>query len=269
VTLGADTAVTASFALQFHSLSVSNTGTGSGVVASSPAGIACGDTCAWDYLSGTVITLTADPAIGSSFSGWGGACSGTDPCAVTLVAAASVNADFTFTGFTDSFTDPDALGNGWTVPSGSFSVQGGKLWSGTQKGLHLAILPSIVLTSGTLSATFTSPSNNGGPSFGLVFGYRDSLNYYAAYRHAGGSAGLRIVRVIGGVETVLAKAPCPNPALNQGFSVAVSFGPQGVVLTAAGKTLTASLPAIDQGAVGPMIVSGGPAQMADDFSAAP
>jgi hypothetical protein len=76
-------------------LAVSRAGTGSGSVASAPAGIACGTDCSEAYASGTGVTLTAAAAAGSVFSGWsGGGCSGTGPCAVTMTASRSVSATF-------------------------------------------------------------------------------------------------------------------------------------------------------------------------------
>ena len=68
--------------------------TGDGTVSSAPAGIACGSTCNAAFNSGTSVTLTATPAIGNSFVGWGGACSGTGQCVLTLNAAARVSAQF-------------------------------------------------------------------------------------------------------------------------------------------------------------------------------
>src|SRR5207244_10475332 len=100
VTLTAATTVTASFTPTF-SLTVSKAGTGSGTVASTPAGITCGTDCSETYLSGTLVTLTAAPDAGSVFTGWsGGACTGTGPCTVTLGAATTVTATFDIQTFT-------------------------------------------------------------------------------------------------------------------------------------------------------------------------
>ena len=51
-------------------LVVSRTGTGSGTVASTPAGINCGRDCSQAYKRGTAVVLTAAPAAGSTFAGW-------------------------------------------------------------------------------------------------------------------------------------------------------------------------------------------------------
>jgi plastocyanin len=79
-------------------LEVDKTGTGQGTVTSNPAGISCGAVCAAGFPSGGTVTLTAVAAGGSSFSGWSGACSGTDPCEVNVSGAKKVTATFTSSG---------------------------------------------------------------------------------------------------------------------------------------------------------------------------
>ncbi len=68
--------------------------TGSGTIGSNPAGIDCGSTCSTSYAAGTAVVLTATPATGSSFAGWGGACSGAGSCALTVNQNQSVTASF-------------------------------------------------------------------------------------------------------------------------------------------------------------------------------
>ena len=77
-------------------LNVSKNGTGTGKVTSNPAGIDCGLTCSAIYIYNTIITLTATPSIDSTFTGWGGACSGTGTCTVTMESIKSVSATFLF-----------------------------------------------------------------------------------------------------------------------------------------------------------------------------
>lgn len=70
---------------------------GAGTVASAPAGILCGaGSCAADFDQGSVVTLAATPAAGSTFAGWSGCDSEPAPgsCAVTMSAARSVTARF-------------------------------------------------------------------------------------------------------------------------------------------------------------------------------
>ena len=89
-------------AIPTNTLSVTETGSGSGTVASGDAAINCSEaggnisgTCSANYSSGTV-TLTATPATGSAFLGWsGGTCSGTLPtCTVSMNTSVNVTASF-------------------------------------------------------------------------------------------------------------------------------------------------------------------------------
>lgn len=83
-------------------LTVSVRGSAAGSVSSSPGGIACPATCAADFTSGEVVTLTATPGAGASFKEWSGACAGTAlSCEVTMSAARSVTATFSQV-FTDA-----------------------------------------------------------------------------------------------------------------------------------------------------------------------
>jgi uncharacterized repeat protein (TIGR02543 family) len=98
VVLTADTSVGVSFTLNPSSylLTLAKSGSGSGTVSSSPAGISCGSTCSASFSGGTSVTLTAAAASGSSFAGWTGACAGvgSNTCTVAVNAALSVGASF-------------------------------------------------------------------------------------------------------------------------------------------------------------------------------
>ncbi len=85
-------AVTATFQPIVYAMTV--TKSGSGTVSSTPVGLSCGTTCSRAFNGGTGVTLSAVPAAGWRFTGWGGACSGTDACSVTIDAAKTVSASF-------------------------------------------------------------------------------------------------------------------------------------------------------------------------------
>ena len=78
-------------------LSVATTGSGTGNITSSPAGINCpATTCSANYSSGTTVTLTAAAASGSTFTSWSG-CDSTsgNTCTAVMNSAKSVTATFT------------------------------------------------------------------------------------------------------------------------------------------------------------------------------
>ena len=78
-----------------YTLTVTEAGTGSGTVTSSPAGINCPTTCSASYASGTQVTLSAVAGPNSAFAGWfGEGCTGTGTCTVTMNAAEQVQATF-------------------------------------------------------------------------------------------------------------------------------------------------------------------------------
>lgn len=95
-----DVNITATFdLLPPQTLTVTKAGNGSGTVSSNPAGIACGVTCSGPFAAASTVMLTATPAAGSAFAGWGGDCSGSGACQVTMSAARNVTASFALQSF--------------------------------------------------------------------------------------------------------------------------------------------------------------------------
>ena len=96
VVMNGNQTVTATFTapVSMSTLTVQKSGTGSGTVTSAPSGINCGNTCTATFPTGNTVTLTADPAGGSTFVGWSGPCSGTGPCTVTMDTNQTVSAQF-------------------------------------------------------------------------------------------------------------------------------------------------------------------------------
>lgn len=93
VTMDAAKTVSAGFSLNNFTLMVTKAGTGAGTV--SGGMISCGTTCSETVPFGTMVTLAAAPATGSTFTGWSGACSGTGSCVVAISADTMVTATFT------------------------------------------------------------------------------------------------------------------------------------------------------------------------------
>jgi hypothetical protein len=123
---------------------------GPGVVSSVPLGLYCGAVCASSFPGGTVITLTATPAPGASFTGWSGACSGSGACAVTLSAAVSVGASFEA-----SATPPVTL----TVNRGG-NARGTVI--STPAGIYCGVACSTTFTQGTAVTLTATPDAGAG-----------------------------------------------------------------------------------------------------------
>ncbi len=101
VTMDAAKTVTATFVSPYAlEVSFDPTGTGSGRVTSSPAGIDCTDFCSAAFLPGTVVTLTITPNGESSFS-MGNVCSGSGsaPTTCTFTMSAPKRLDLRFTSY--------------------------------------------------------------------------------------------------------------------------------------------------------------------------
>jgi len=143
--LWADTQITATFNLLpvTAQLSVSKNGTGAGTVASNPVGLNCGATCLANFSGGAVVTLTATPAVNSTFIGWtGGGCAGTGTCVVTMNANVTVTATFNAVPPTVTLTTTTG-GTG----AGTITCNGGVCNPSYPSGTALTIAASPSATS--------------------------------------------------------------------------------------------------------------------------
>ncbi len=170
--------------------------TGSGSVTSGPTGIACPSTCSADFGDGINVSLTATPASGWTFSAWGGACSGSSSCSVTMNAAQSITA---------TFVQNQTL---------SVSVTGSGSVASTPSGISCASACSDAFASGsqvTLTAT---------PTAGYGF---------AGWSGACSGFGSCVV-TMSAAENVTATFAVPGEALNVGVSGSgtVTSSPSGI-----------------------------------------
>ena len=154
---------------------VAKNGTGTGTVASTPAGINCGGDCNERFPGGTTVTLTATAGAGSVFTGWsGGGCSGTGSCVVsttaTVTATFSLPAPVPFTvtvnktGAGTVTSNPAGINCGGdctgTYPGGTTmtltaAADAGSVFTGWNGGGCAGAGSCAVSTSATVTATFS------------------------------------------------------------------------------------------------------------------
>ncbi len=152
-----------------YSLAISKSGTGAGTITGT--GINCGTDCSESFSGATSVSLTAVSNSNSTFTGWGGACSGTaNPCTVNVNSSQSVTASFALKTFT---LTASAGTNGTISPSGSVTVNyGGSqtytitpatgfnvanvLVDGVSVGAVTSYSFSSVTAGHTISATFSA-----------------------------------------------------------------------------------------------------------------
>jgi len=106
----------------------------------------------------------------------------------------------------------------------SMSIVANKLRNDPIKTVHMLTVSTFAGADQTVGVNVTSTNNSTAPRFGIVLRYNDPLNYFIAYRWVGGASVLRVAKVIGGVETVLAQTPLPNPAVDVAFRLVASVG---------------------------------------------
>jgi hypothetical protein len=171
VTVNADTTVTATFTLNQYLLSVSKNGTGTGTV-TSPSGINCGADCSETLNHGSMVTLTATPAMGSSFANWsGGGCGMVNPCVVTLTAATTVTATFNISAVAPGAPTLDSLTAGNSQAIAFFTAPASD--GGAPITLYTVQCPDAAAVQPTAFATgTTSPITVTGMVNGVTYNCR-------------------------------------------------------------------------------------------------
>lgn len=163
-----------------QNFTVNESGTGTGTVTSTPAGIDCPGQCSSSFPLGTSVTLTAAAASGSSFTGWSGPCSGIAACTLTVTSAQTVGAIFDLQDFTVTVPAPTTA----TVSPGgvaTFSVAIGAVGgfnsavtltcsSPTSQGVNCSLSPTSAQPGASVSLTVTTrgPSAAAGPLPGTM-----------------------------------------------------------------------------------------------------
>ena len=184
--------VTAGFSLQTFPLTVARTGTGAGVVTSSPAGITCGATCTASYAYGTMVTLTAAPALGSSFTGWSGPCSGTGTCIVSVTVAMTVTASFLMSATCDDFNRANGtVVSGWTERVGDWAIDAGHLRDTTTGSAysHVATMDGSTQTNGCVRWTALHDGSHSVVASGGVLRWSAPDSYIVALVQDNGASG--------------------------------------------------------------------------------
>jgi hypothetical protein len=119
-------ATTAGARIEHYFVNVSVTGPGHVTGSGSPSDpnsstINCPPKCNASFVTGSTGTLNASADAGATFTGWGGACSGTGGCTFTAGEKANVNVSATFEGTGPYMLTVDRGGSGSGSVSGSLT----------------------------------------------------------------------------------------------------------------------------------------------------
>jgi uncharacterized protein (TIGR03437 family) len=184
-------------------LTVSATGTGTGTIESYPGGLVCGGpdstVCVVPFPTGETVYLDSEPASGSSFSGFSGACSGSS-CEVTMSSNQTVVGLFPVTApppsgesvspsnvnlgtldqcsggqISGTFKVSAPAGTSWTVFF-TDGIQGGDNSVPDQGYLSESLLPSGGTGSGTFTVTISAQAIGAGCHDGATHTFDGSVS---------------------------------------------------------------------------------------------
>ena len=230
-----------------QTLLVTFAGSGAGSV-SDGASLSCTTSCQQQYTQGTVVTLTATPASGSTFAGWSGAgCSGTGSCQVTMSAAQSVTATFnaipptthTLTvmktrtgsgtvtsspaGISCGTTCSSAYSQGTSVTLSATAATGSTFagWSGACSGTGACVLSitqnlSVTATFDLLPVVITPPVVSG-------------AGLFCGVQHRGKCTGLKIKTTFSGPGNAVWQLAAYNPSPGHATAAAAKVISLGMV----------------------------------------
>ena len=190
-------------------------GGGTGTVTANPISINCPGVCSGPYVSGTVVTLTAKAATGSTFQGWSGGCAGTGTCQVTMNSSISVVATFTGNNLQATTTtlkstpNPASYGQSVTLTATVKPTSG----SGTPTGTVTFYNAGTALGTGTLSSGVGKLSTTALPA-----GTDSITATYGGDNTYSGSTSSALSQAVNQESTTTALACSPSTA-NYGQSV--------------------------------------------------
>ncbi|WP_243374401.1 hypothetical protein [Geotalea sp. SG265] len=143
-----------------NTLSIAFSGTGSGTVTSTPAGIACNTSCDAQFSTGTQVTLHPAPSAYSLFTGWAnGACSGTGDCLLTLNTDTTVTAAFDYDA-THQVKINDGTNNYYSSIQSAYNAAAGgatlNLWAISYTETLSCNLPISVTLQGGFDSTYST-----------------------------------------------------------------------------------------------------------------
>jgi predicted carbohydrate-binding protein with CBM5 and CBM33 domain len=208
-------------------LSVTKAGTGAGTVTASTGGLSCGSTCSASYTSGASVSLVAAAAVGSTFAGWGGGCSGTAAtCTVSMTAAQSVTATFNATGGSTAFVLSVAKSGtgGGTVYSTPTGITCGTTCSASYaNGTAVTLIGDVA--AGSTFAGWSGACSGTGPCTVTMSQAQSVTATFTGAGSGGGGGG-------GGGGT---SAPCANPTTFKGNTS--NFNSTGAVCYRTNQTI--------------------------------
>jgi hypothetical protein len=204
-----------------------------GTVNSNPAGIACvsGTTagCSSAFTSGTVVTMTATPASGYTFSGWSGACTGTSNCALTVgTTALAVAAKFTASAAGGTPGSPGTSGAQAVLPGYQIGYSSCPAPAAGGKTYTIGLLDSASQPSGPQTiAAFTGWNTLAAGDVVCIYGKSSAYAERLVLTRSGSDSAhpIRIVGVVQkGFEPVLTgKNATTAAAFNYGANIAQNY----------------------------------------------
>jgi len=193
-------------------LTVSKSGSGTGLVTGSPGAINCGATCEdANVADGTMVTLTASGLSGSQFTGWLGPCTGTGTCGFKMNGDTKVEATFAVAPYASATLDIDASGGCDALTDGLVASR------------FLTGVAGAPLINGGLASTATRTGATDVENY--LIDIRPALDIDGNGQADPSTDGLLIVRYLSGLRgsSLTADALGPNPSRSDPNDIATQM----------------------------------------------